>query len=50
VCELRRSLRVHTGAERVICPLELLAWGKVVAFGGNALEVVGVVLEAGRKV
>ena len=41
----QRSL---TGAEGVVGTLELLAGGKVFALGGNALEVVGVVLEAKR--
>jgi hypothetical protein len=36
----------HTGAERVVCTPELLAWGKIFAFGRDTLEVVRVVLEA----
>lgn len=39
--------RKLTGAERVVSTLELLARGKILALGGDALEVVGVVLEAG---
>ena len=35
-----------TGAKGVVRPLELLAGSVVLALGGNALEVVGVVLEA----
>ena len=37
-----------TRAKRVVRPLELLAGSVVLALGGNALEVVGVVLEAAR--
>lgn len=33
-----------TGAERVVCTLELLARGVVFSLGSDALEVVGVVL------
>ena len=40
--------RRRTGAERVVCTLELLARGVVFTLGGNALEVIGVVLEAAR--
>ena len=36
----------RTRAEGVVCPLELLAGSVILALGGNALEVVGVVLEA----
>lgn len=36
----------RTGAQGVICTLELLARGEVLALGSNALEVIGVVLEA----
>ena len=35
-----------TGAKGVVRPLELLAGGVVLALGGDALEVVRVVLEA----
>ena len=37
-----------TGAKGVVRPLELLAGGVVLALGGDALEVVRVVLEAVR--
>ena len=40
--------RVRTRAEGVVRPLELLAGGVVLTLGSNALEVVGVVLEATR--
>lgn len=39
----------RTGAERVVGSLELLAGGEVLALGGDALEVVGVILEAGAE-
>ena len=39
-----------TGAKGVVRPLELLAGGVVLALGGDALEVVRVVLEAARGV
>lgn len=39
----------RTGAQRVVRPLELLARGKVVAFRGDTLEVVGVVLVAEQR-
>jgi hypothetical protein len=35
-----------TGAERVVCTLELLARREVLSLGRYTLEVVGVVLEA----
>jgi len=38
--------RGRTGAERMVCTPELLAWRKIFAFGRNTLEVVRVVLEA----
>lgn len=38
----------RTRTEGVVGPLELLAGSEVLALGGDALEVVGVVLEAGR--
>lgn len=44
----RQGERTRTGTERVVRPLELLAGGVVLAPGGDALEVVGVVLEAAR--
>ena len=40
--------RRRTGAEGVVGPLELLARGVVLPLGSDALEVVGVVLEAAR--
>lgn len=43
---LHRRERQRTGAERVVGTLELLARRKVLALGGDALEVVGVILEA----
>lgn len=46
VCLQRKA---RTGAKGVVCPLELLAWGKVLALCGDALEVVGVVLEAEKE-
>lgn len=30
----------------MVCTLELLAWSKVLALGGDALEVISIVLEA----
>ena len=43
----KRTKRL-TGAEGVVGALELLAGSVVLALGGDALEVVGVVLEAAR--
>lgn len=34
-----------TGADRVVCALELLARGIIFSLGSDALEVVGIVLE-----
>lgn len=39
-------ISIHTWAERIVGPLELLARSEVVTLGGDALEVVRVVLEA----
>ena len=39
-----------TGAKGVVRPLELLAGSVVLALGGNALEVVSVVLEAAYRI
>ena len=39
-----------TGAERMVCPLELFTRSKVPALGRNALEVIRVVLETVRGV
>jgi len=44
------SSREHTGTRRVIGPLELFARLKVLAFGGNTLEIIHVILETGKKV
>lgn len=35
-----------TGAQRVVGALELLAWCKILAFGGDAFEVIRVILVA----
>lgn len=50
--DVRRGKRTTrlTGAKGVVRPLELLAGGVVLALGGDALEVVRVVLEAVRGV
>ena len=45
---MSESRKIRTGAERVVRPLELLAGGVVLTPGSDALEVVGVVLEAAR--
>jgi len=37
----------RTRAKRVIRLLKLFAWGIILALGRDALEVVGIVLEAG---
>lgn len=37
----------RTWTQRVVGPLELLAWRIVFPLGGNAFEVVSIVLEAG---
>ena len=44
-CGTSKNSRL-TRAERVVSTLELLAGGEVLALGSDALEVVGVVLEA----
>ena len=44
----RENIWIRTGTKRVVRPLELLARGVVLTLGSNALEVVGVVLEAAR--
>ena len=46
-CGTSKNSRL-TRAERVVSTLELLAGGEVLALGSDALEVVGVVLEAAR--
>jgi len=43
------SSREHTGTRRVIGSLELLARLKVLAFGGNTLEIIHVILETRKK-
>ena len=39
-----------TGTQRVVGPLELLAWGKILTLCGYALKVIGVVLKAIQRV
>lgn len=46
---IEKGIDEHTGAQGVVRPLELFAWRKFLALGSNALEVVGVVLEAGGR-